>query len=79
VQLDAFAAVIGRREHAYLAYLAEPRTLAEIVEHRFVYRRGVELVFADHVERRTAQLHLDRFVRRGEVAEVEPGRWRAVG
>ena len=76
-QLDAFAAVIDRRDAAYLAFLAEPRTLPEIVEHRFVYRPGVELLFADHVERRTATLHLERFVRRGQVTASEDGRWRA--
>jgi len=76
-QLDAFGAVIARREAAYLDYLREPRTMAEIVAHRFVYRANVDLLFADHVEQRTAQLHLDRFVRTGAVVEVEPGRWRA--
>lgn len=77
-RLDAFASVIDRRDAAYLAFLAEPRTLPDLVEHRFVYRSGVELLFADHVERRTATLHLERFVRRGEVAEVGPGVWLAV-
>src|SRR5262249_56623410 len=37
-RLDRFAAVIERREQALLAFLAEPRSLAEIVAHRFVYR-----------------------------------------
>ena len=76
--LDVFASVIDRRDAAYLAFLAEPRTLADLVDRRFVYRPGVELLFADHVERRTATLHLERFVRRGEVAEVGPGVWLAV-
>ena len=76
--LDVFASVIDRRDAAYLAFLAEPRTLADLVEQRFVYRPGVELLFADHVERRTATLHLERFVRHGEVAEVGPGVWLAV-
>ena len=77
-RLDVFASVIDRRDAAYLAFLVEPRTLAELVDRRFVYRPGVELLFADHVERRTATLHLERFVRRGEVAEVGPGVWLAV-
>jgi hydroxyacylglutathione hydrolase len=50
--------------------------MAEIVSHRFVYRANVELVFADHVEQRTAQLHLDRLARSGAIVEVEPARWR---
>lgn len=76
-QLDRFAAVIGDREQRMLAFLAEPRTLEEMVAHRFVYRAHVALAFADHVERRTAELHLARLVRDGGVTEVEPGRYRA--
>jgi glyoxylase-like metal-dependent hydrolase (beta-lactamase superfamily II) len=75
-QLDTFGAVIARREQALLAYLAEPRTMDEIVAHRFVYRPGVQLLFADHVERRSADLHLQRLDRTGAVTNAE-GRWRA--
>ena len=60
-----------------LDFLAEPRTVADMVAHRFVYRPHVEHVFADSVEQRTAELHLDRMRQRGEAVEVEPGRWRA--
>lgn len=75
--LDAYAAVIGRREGALLAYLAEPHTLDEIVAHRFIYRRHVTLVFVEAVERRSAQLHLARLIANGAVREFEPGRYRA--
>jgi hydroxyacylglutathione hydrolase len=75
--LDAFAAVIDDREHRLLEFLAEPRTMEEIVAHRFVYRPGVEILWADHVERRSMQLHLDRLIPAGAVVEVEPGRFRA--
>ena len=77
--LDAYAAVIARREQALLAHLAEPRTLDDLVAHRFVYRRHVDLPFADSVERHTARLHLERLLADGRVAEVEPGRYRAAG
>ena len=51
-RLDKFAAVIASREARLLAYLAEaPRTLDEIVKHRFVYRPGDPVSFADPVER----------------------------
>lgn len=74
VQLvDAFAAVIGRRHEAMLAFLAEPRTIDDMVAHRFVYRPHVEHVFADSVERRSATLHIGRMLDRGEAVEVEPG------
>lgn len=76
-QLDVFGAVIQRRESEMLAFMAEPRTMDELIEHRFVYRRGVLLTFAEHVERRTAQQHLDRFERTGQITQVEPGRFRA--
>jgi glyoxylase-like metal-dependent hydrolase (beta-lactamase superfamily II) len=74
--VDAFTAVIGRRHAAMLEFLAEPHTVDEMVAHRFVYRPHVQHVFADSVERRTATLHLERMVRRGEAVEVEPGRYR---
>ncbi len=77
-QVDAFTAVIARRHDAMLAFLAEPRTVAEMVAHRFVYRPHVEHVFADSVERRSAELHLARMRARGEAVEVEPGRFQAV-
>jgi glyoxylase-like metal-dependent hydrolase (beta-lactamase superfamily II) len=75
--LDAFAAVIPRRHAAMLAFLAEPRTIDEMVAHRFIYRPHVDHVFADSVERRCAQMHVQRMLTRGEAIEVEPGRYRA--
>ena len=61
--LDGFAAVIPRRHAAMLEYLAEPRTLEEMADHRFVYRPHVERSFADTVERRSAELHVPRMLR----------------
>jgi len=75
--LDAFHAVIPRRHDAMLAYLAEPRTIDEMVDHRFVYRPHVEHVFADSVERRCAEMHVARMLHRGEAVEVDPGRYGA--
>ena len=74
--LDAFHAVITRRHDNMLAFLAEPRTLDEMVEHRFVYRPHVEMSIVDRVERRTAELHVARMLDRGEALEVDPGRYR---
>jgi glyoxylase-like metal-dependent hydrolase (beta-lactamase superfamily II) len=75
--LDGFAAVIPRRHAAMLEFLAEPRTLEEMTAHRFVYRPHVEHSFADTVERRTAELHVQRMLQRGEAVEVEPGSFQA--
>ena len=75
-RLDRFAAVIGARETRLVAFLAEPRTIDEIVAHRFVYRPGDAVPFADDVERRSMTQHLDRLLAAGRVEEVEPGRYR---
>ena len=74
--IDSFIAVIDRRHQAMLQYLTEPRSVDDMVAHRFIYRPHVEHVFAENVERRSATLHLERMQRRGEAAEVEPGRFR---
>lgn len=75
--VDDFAAVIDRRHGAMLDFLAEPRTLDEMVAHRFIYRPHVDLLFVDTVERRSAELHLQRMLARGEARETEPGHFRA--
>ena len=74
--LDEYEAAIGRRERALLQMLGEPLSLDEIVAKRFIYRRHVTLMFVDGVERRSAELHLERLLARGQVEEVEPGRYR---
>ena len=77
-RLDKFEAVIARREARLMEFLAEaPRTLDDIAEHRFVYRPGDAVSFADPVERRSMTLHIDRAIRQGRVREVEPGRFSA--
>lgn len=75
--LDAFSAVIPRRHEAYLAHLSEPRSVEDLVARRFIYRPHVQHTFADAVERRSAELHLARMLRRGEAVEAEPGRYVA--
>ena len=76
--LDGFAAVIDRRHAAMLEFLADaPRSLAEMVEHRFIYRPGVETPVVGPVEHRSAELHVARMLARGEAVEAEPGRYRA--
>jgi glyoxylase-like metal-dependent hydrolase (beta-lactamase superfamily II) len=74
--VDAFGAVIDRRHRAMLEFLAEPRTIDDLTAHRFVYRPHVQHVFTDSVERRSATLHIERMLRRGEALEVEPGRYQ---
>lgn len=74
--LDDYHSVIERRHKNMLEFLAEPRTIAEMVSHRFVYRPHVELAFCDSIEKRTAELHVARMVERGEATEVAPGRYQ---
>ena len=75
--LDGFRAVIPQRHERMLAFLTEPRTIDDMVAHRFVYRPHVQHVFADSVERRCAAMHVQRMLVRDEATEVEPGRFLA--
>lgn len=74
--LDKFHSVIGRRHGEMLDYLADPHTLIEMAERRFVYRPHVDIPFVETVEHRTAELHVQRMLTRGEAVEVEPGRFQ---
>ena len=76
-RLDRFAAVIATRTSRLVEYLAVPRTLEEIVAHRFVYRPGDPVSYADPIERRSMGQHLERLVGEGRVREVEAGRYVA--
>ena len=74
-RLERFAARITEREQAMLAFLAEPRTLPEMIAHRFVYPAHAKLPFIDAVERRTLEQHLARLQQQGRISELEPGRY----
>ena len=76
--IDAFTAVIGRRHQAMLDFLAEPKSIEDMRAHRFIYRPHVEHSFANSVEERSARMHVERMLQRGEISEVEPGRYRAI-
>lgn len=67
-RIAAYRHRIVEREERLLAFLAEPRTLDEIVAHRLVYRPHVISPWVRATERRTAQLHLERLVRAGAVS-----------
>lgn len=73
--LDQFHSAIGRRHQAMLEFLTDPHSVADMVQHRFIYRPHVQHAFADGVEQRSAQLHLKRMLNRGEAHEIEPGRY----
>ena len=75
--LDRFHSVIARRHGSMLDFLAEPRTIAEMTAHRFIYRPHAEMPFVDSVEQRSAEMHVARMIRQNAAVEVEPGRYRA--
>jgi hydroxyacylglutathione hydrolase len=75
--LTDFRSVITAREQRLLGFLAEPHTLEDMVEFRIIYRPGTQILWADHVERVSIDMHLRRLVRTGAVVEAEPGYWRA--
>src|SRR5262249_35803823 len=76
-RLDRFAAAIESRERRLLEFLREPRTMDDVVAHRFVFRPGDDVPYAGPAERRSMGQHLERLLRAGRVSEVEPGRYLA--
>ena len=66
-----------RRHDAMLEFLREPHSIDDMRAHRFIYRPHVEMPFVESVERRSAELHVQRMLRRGEAAEVAPGRFQS--
>ncbi len=65
--LESFRAMIDYREQNLLAFLVHPRSMDEIVAHRFVYRPGTGGSMVDQVERRSMGMHLERLIRNGKV------------
>jgi len=77
--LHAFRDKIAQRERAILAELAQgPRSLQQLVEHRFLYPRGFEVVYAEDAERHTLLAHLTEWLASGRVVE-EGGLFRLAG
>ena len=76
--LDGYTAVIARRDAEMLDFLAEPRSLDDMVARRFIYRPDVDMPIVYPVERRSADLHIQRMLHRGQATEVEPGTFQRV-
>lgn len=76
--IDGYLEVIPRRHAAMLELLREPRTIDDLVAHRFMYRAHVPGEFADRSERRCAELHVDRMLERGEAERTDDGRIVAI-
>lgn len=67
--LESFRGMIDFREQNLLAFLSEPRTMDEIVAHRFVYRPGTGGSMVDQIERRSMDMHLTRLKASGRVQQ----------
>jgi glyoxylase-like metal-dependent hydrolase (beta-lactamase superfamily II) len=67
--LDTFESMIFDRESRLLAFINEPRTMQEIVAHRFVYRPGPTGLMIDEIERRSMAMHLTRLIAGGRVQQ----------
>jgi glyoxylase-like metal-dependent hydrolase (beta-lactamase superfamily II) len=76
-RLQRFGARIRERDERLLDYLSQPRSLAEIVDHRFVYRPKDQVPWIDAAEQRSMAQHVSRLLERGRIEEVEQGRYRA--
>ena len=74
--LDDFERVISNRESAMLDFMREPKSVANCASQRFVYRPSVDMSIVDHVETRSAQIHIARLMDQGRVVEVSEGMYR---
>jgi glyoxylase-like metal-dependent hydrolase (beta-lactamase superfamily II) len=76
--LTNFRSVIDAREERLLDYLREPRTLADMVAYRIIYRPDTTgLIWIDHVERTSITMHLDRLLGQGAITRLESDRFQA--
>lgn len=57
-----------QREECLLDFLAQPRTLEEIVKRRIIYRKDYDIVWIDAVEKNSMLLHLHKLRQEGRVA-----------
>jgi glyoxylase-like metal-dependent hydrolase (beta-lactamase superfamily II) len=74
--LSAFAGRLDAREAAIADYLQrQPATLAELVEHRFLYPKALDDLYYADAERRTIKQHLEELAAAGRAVQ-EQGRWR---
>ena len=60
--VEQYLNVIYERENTLLDFLAVPRTLAEIVKRRIVYRKDYDVVWIDAVEKNSMLLHLGKLM-----------------
>jgi glyoxylase-like metal-dependent hydrolase (beta-lactamase superfamily II) len=78
VMLDKYQEMINYRETNLLNFISEPKSLAEIAAHQFIYRPGTGGVMVDQIERRSMAMHLERLLVSGHVMQQQDNCWRAI-
>ena len=73
--IEKYGKVISTRDERLLAFLDQPRSLDDIVAHRFIYRPKDNVAGIDGVERVSMGLHLKRLERLGRIRRREDGRY----
>lgn len=77
-KVEEYLSVIDRREEALRGFLAEPRTMEEIVSRRIVYGEGRGGPWFDYGERALMGKHLEGMIARGD-AVLSGSRYRKAG
>jgi len=65
--LDSYEQVINNREMRLLDFISSPKTMAEIVDYRIVYRPGTGDDLVASIEQHSARMHLERLIAAGTV------------
>ncbi|MGZ3592496.1 MAG: MBL fold metallo-hydrolase [Syntrophales bacterium] len=71
-QVETYLDVIAQREKRILEFLEKPRTLTEIIERWFIYKRELQpRYFFEFAERGMIIKHLERLIRSGNIVSKE--------
>jgi glyoxylase-like metal-dependent hydrolase (beta-lactamase superfamily II) len=72
-RLEAYAAVIHRRDSQILAFLSQPRSLEEILDLEIVYRRAHKAPdsFFHWDDRMMIEMHVERLLRLGRIKVLD--------
>jgi glyoxylase-like metal-dependent hydrolase (beta-lactamase superfamily II) len=74
-RLERFESMIADRERRLLEFLREPHSLDDVVDHRFVYRKGDDTIFANPVERRSMAQHIERLLAARRLRALDGARY----
>ncbi len=75
--IEKYSKVISTRDARLLAFLDEPRSIDDVVAHRFIYRPQDDRPGIDWVERVSMGMHLQRLERLGSIWRRDDGSYVA--